>query len=90
MIAVGFGVIWVGYAVGFTGYCWVRGYDLSFKQIVWPSGFYQGKWPPALITDDTVLIPGQGTASSSTASGTGTGGQPASNPSGTVAGGHGR
>lgn len=98
MIALGFGVLWVGYAVGFTGYCWVKGYNLSFREIVFPTGFYTGQWPPGLVNDPTVLIPtgSQGSAGS-TAGQTNTsgsyappGGNPVKSTGGTVQGGHGR
>ena len=72
MIALGFGVIWIGYAVGFTGYAWVRGYNLSFTEIVSPTKFYTGQWKPGvgpgLVNDATVLIPtGSNTGGGSTA-----------------------
>jgi hypothetical protein len=83
VIALGFGIIWVGYAVGMTGYCWVKGYDLSFREIVFPTGFYTGAWPPAKVTDPTVLIP---TGSASSSSGGGGGGPAVGSTTAPVAG----
>jgi hypothetical protein len=54
-----FTIIWAGYALMFAGYSWVRGYDISFRQIVGPVNYYQGKWPPAKYTGTGVFPTGQ-------------------------------
>lgn len=41
MVAVGFGVIWFGYAVGIYGYCLVKGYAVGFSDLFHLSG----GWP---------------------------------------------
>jgi len=51
MVALGFGVAWVGYAASLYGYVLVKGYDVTFKQLVAPKNYYAGKWPPAPIPD---------------------------------------
>lgn len=33
MVAVGVGLVFAGYAVGLWGYCLVRGYDVSFRDV---------------------------------------------------------
>ena len=45
-IVIAFGILWAAYAIGFTGYVWLRGYDLSFREIVAPVHYYTGDWPP--------------------------------------------
>lgn len=50
--------LWVAYAAVFTGYCWLRGYNIGFGEIVDPLNFYQGAWPPGAIPDG-VVWPGQ-------------------------------
>jgi hypothetical protein len=41
MAAVGVGVVWIAYFLGLWGYCMIRGYNVSPKQLVSTS------WPPA-------------------------------------------
>lgn len=43
---VSFAVLWTAYTLLFTGYVWVRGYDISFGQITGPVNYYKGTWPP--------------------------------------------
>lgn len=50
MPAIGFGMLWTGYTLLFWGYCQIRGYDISIKEIVVPKA-WDGKWPPPLIND---------------------------------------
>lgn len=33
VVAIGMGLVWIGYAVGMYGYCLVRGYDVPFMQV---------------------------------------------------------
>ena len=40
MAALGIGLLWVGYAAGLYGYCLLRGYDITPKQLLSTS------WPP--------------------------------------------
>lgn len=53
MVAVGFGLIWAGYAIGIYGYCLVQGYDVSFRQV------FRMQWPGITIAPSTL---GQKTA----------------------------
>ena len=56
MIPIGFGLAWFGYALAFWGHALVKGYNLSFAQVVSPVSFYRGAWPPPDATN-TVLFP---------------------------------
>lgn len=40
MIAVGIGLVWLAYATGLYGYCLVRGYNITPKQLL------SSTWPP--------------------------------------------
>ena len=44
MPAIGFGLVWFGYALGLWGYCKVKGYSVGFGQLVRPSKAFT--WPP--------------------------------------------
>jgi hypothetical protein len=54
MVALGFGLVWLGWSAGLWGYCLVRGYDVTLTQLVSPG--YRIAWPPPLA-DNTVIIP---------------------------------
>lgn len=41
MVAIGVGLIFGAYAVGMYGYCLVRGYDVSFRDL------FRGSWQGA-------------------------------------------
>ena len=58
MVWVGFGILWIGYGAGIYGWSLLRGYDLSFKDVFSPTGWYSGPWPPQAASPD-VVIPGQ-------------------------------
>lgn len=60
-----FAVLWAAYGLVFTGYCWVRGYNISFGQIVDPVNYYRGTWPPPASIPATQVLP---TAAGSSAS----------------------
>jgi hypothetical protein len=59
-VVVAFGVAWVAYALTFTGWCWVRGYDISFKQIWSPFSYYTGTWPPSTASPTEYFPSGTG------------------------------
>lgn len=40
MVAIGVGLVWLGYTTGLYGYCLIRGYNVTLKQLVSPT------WPP--------------------------------------------
>ncbi len=40
MIAIGFIIIWTGYSAALWGYCLIRGYDITVKQLM------STTWPP--------------------------------------------
>jgi hypothetical protein len=43
--AIGIGLVWIAYAAGLYGYCLMKGYNVSAKELMSP------KWPP--ISRDT-------------------------------------
>ena len=43
MIALSFGLAWVGYSYGLYGYCLIRGYDVRLVDLMNPVHVYQ--WP---------------------------------------------
>ena len=45
MAAVGIGTLWIGYFLGLWGYCLVRGYNISPKELL------SSTWPPDQISD---------------------------------------
>jgi len=57
---IGMALVWGGYSVGLWGWSLVRGYNLSAKDLISPTGWYSGKWPPEAASPD-VIIPGQKT-----------------------------
>jgi hypothetical protein len=67
VIVIGMGLGWVGYAMLFYGYSLVKGYDLSFSQVVSPKNYYKGSWPPA-PAGNAVIFPSGKTVNASTAS----------------------
>ena len=40
MVAIGVGMVWLAYTGGLYGYCLVRGYNVTLKQLLSP------QWPP--------------------------------------------
>jgi len=65
MIALAFGLVWVGYSYGLYGYCLVRGYDVKLLELMnpvhvfaWPSGGI-GATPKI---PDTQVFPGGSTS----------------------------
>jgi len=63
MVAVAFGLTWLGYSYGLYGYCLVRGYDVKLLELVnpvhvftWPAGGI-GRMPKI---PDSQVYPGGG------------------------------
>lgn len=54
-VVLGMAVLWAAYGVAYTGYVWLRGYDISFLEIWAPVHYYQGNWPPAKIPATQVI-----------------------------------
>jgi len=67
MIAIGMGLAWLSYATGLWGYCLIRGYDISPKQIFSPVGFYAGPWPPPPASNTEIIPSGTPAAPSAVA-----------------------
>jgi hypothetical protein len=42
MIPIALAVVWAGYTVGVWGYCLIRGYDVSFVQVLKSTQTWQG------------------------------------------------
>lgn len=53
MVALGMVIIWGGYSVGLYGWCLVRGYDVTYGQLLSPTHPYGSRagqsWPPPPI-----------------------------------------
>jgi hypothetical protein len=43
VIVIGFGLVFAGYSIGLYGYCLVRGYDVSFRNL------FSTQWPGAQV-----------------------------------------
>lgn len=41
MAGIGIALVWVSYTFGLYGYCLIKGYNLSFKQL------FSTSWPPS-------------------------------------------
>jgi hypothetical protein len=57
MIAIGFGVAWLGYAVVSWGYCLVRDYNVTFGDLfkaTWPGATSAG---PGTVSSQVVPTP---------------------------------
>jgi hypothetical protein len=74
MVAIALGVVWLGYAGTLYGYCLIRGYDISFMQLVNPARPYAGKWPPPPAGDTNVFPSGTAADQAQPASSGGPGG----------------
>lgn len=83
-------VIWGSYSMLFYGYCLIKGYNISFLEVVSPVNYYKGGWPPPLFTDTGVIPKGQGANAANPQGGAALSGAPQAGVQGTVAGGHGR
>jgi hypothetical protein len=59
-VVIAFTVMWGAYAMLFTGYCWMKGYDISARQIVGPVNFYTGQWPPSPAAATEIIPSGKG------------------------------
>ena len=77
MIALGFGVMWLGYLQGMYGFTLLKGWDIRWRDLASPTRPYQ--WPasgtPPLIPKGKILP-----ASTTSASSTGTGQPPPAHP----------
>jgi hypothetical protein len=58
MPAIGFGIVWLGYALTSWGYCLVRGYPVSFSTWINPVHPYSGAWPPPGTIPQDEVFPG--------------------------------
>jgi hypothetical protein len=86
MIAVGFGLAWIGYTLGYWGLSMVKGWDLSFSQIASPTSYYKGAWPPP-TAPNTILIPNGKSGQDSSQGGTSLAGGKQSTSGSTAGGG---
>jgi hypothetical protein len=51
MIPIGVGVVWLAYTTGIWGYCLVRGYNVTFRQLFSPT------WPAGKAAASGLVIP---------------------------------
>ena len=65
MVWIGMGLVWAGYTAGLYGWSLVRGYNLTLAQMISPTKWYSGTWPPA-AAGNTQIIPGGGAAGTQT------------------------
>jgi hypothetical protein len=56
MLPLGFGITWLGYSLGLYGWCLIKGYNVTFRQLVNPVTIYT-TWPPPAINDPAVIWP---------------------------------
>lgn len=70
MIALGFGVMWLGYLQGIYGWTLLKGYDIRWRDLANPIHPYQwpGKNSPPLIPKGQVLPKSSGTSATASAS----------------------
>jgi len=74
MPAIAMGIIWGGYSVTLWGYTLLKGYNLTFPQLVSPTGYYKGTaWPPPGTIPGSQVFPGGGGAAPAATASTGTG-----------------
>jgi hypothetical protein len=62
MIGIAMVIAWLGYSADFWGYSLIKGWNLSFKDLMSPTAYYKGTWPPP-VAGNTVVLP-DGTSSS--------------------------
>lgn len=67
MIAIGVALAWAAFGLGVWGVVLIKGWNLGAPDIWSPTGYYHGKWPPALA-GNTVIIPDGTKASTVSAS----------------------
>jgi hypothetical protein len=67
MIVIGIGVAMIGYTLLWWGYSLVKGYDITFAQIVSPVHYYTGAWPPAAASPDSIFPGGKNATAASAA-----------------------
>ena len=60
-------LVWAGYSVGLYGYSLVRGYNLTLAQMVSPTKWYSGQWPPAKAGNEQILPTGNAAGLQTTA-----------------------
>ena|SRR5215472_4789331 len=59
MVVIGFGLAFVSYTFGLYGWSLVRGYNLTLKDLISPTSFYAGKWPPPTATNTEIFPSGK-------------------------------
>jgi hypothetical protein len=67
MVVIGFGLAFVSYTFGLYGWSLVRGYNLTLKQLISPTQFYTGKWPPGPAGNEQIFPSGDKAGAQTTA-----------------------
>src|SRR5215472_5131127 len=67
MVVIGFGLAFVSYTFGLYGWTLVRGYNITLKQLVSPTQFYTGKWPPGPAGNTEIFPTGDKAGAQTTA-----------------------
>lgn len=69
-VALGVGLLWGAYAIGFYGYCLIKSYDVNLAQLLKPTNQWVGQgqeaqitanaytWPPGVGSDSLVFPTG--------------------------------
>jgi hypothetical protein len=71
VIALGFGLVWVGYLELLYGYCLIKGYDITWRELADPIRPYQWPKPGAKIEQipPTQILPGKPSTSTTSTAG---------------------
>jgi len=67
MVWIGMALVWGGYSVGLYGWSLVRGYNLTLAQMVSPTKWYSGQWPPAHAGNEQIIPTGNAAGTQTTA-----------------------
>jgi len=67
MVVIGFGLAFVSYTFGLYGWSLVRGYNLTLKQLISPTAFYTGTWPPPKAGNTDIFPTGKASDTQTTA-----------------------
>jgi len=67
MVWIGMALVWGGYSVGLYGWSLVRGYNLTLAQMVSPTKWYSGQWPPAKAGNEQIIPTGNAAGTQTTA-----------------------
>jgi hypothetical protein len=73
LVAIGFGLLWLAYTGGLEAYCLLRGYNVTFAQLINPVHPYSGPWPPQQIPTGVIFPTGNAKVDTTATAAGGTG-----------------